>query len=650
MRRIAFLFCSLWILSSCAADSTVMDISGDWVLYRNQFIQSEVQSTESATGEQVSLNILDSIFRNQLSRYGSLKKSIELEAGRSYSLRVPEIYSASRIWINGVLLRQHGSLGTSVETSSPDYREDVIAFTPGSSRTEIIIEYTNFHYPNRSALGWIYVGDSQRIQAGYIRTLSVDYLVLGSLVVCFVLFLLLYLVNLQNKYNLYMSLFTLCAAVYVFTNSNIYFGRVLFGLDVSYMYRLNNLSSIWIFACILLFFSYLYPIEFNNRKTRFVLHAAAVISATLLLPLPLFNTLRLLFVFKAHIAVSGIIIVYSLVLTRKNKRPLSLLLLIFFFAYWAAMLVEFFLGVPSSMFLLLLISGMFVLVAIKRAETSTAIEEKQELNTRIREVFTQFVPLNILDSLGNSALMDRPPGEYYMQDCTMMLLDIRDFTKMSEGLSAEDNFLMINNFYEIVGYEVDRHKGFIESYGGDGVKAIFPESADDAAACALAISQKVSETSGIKIGMALHYGKVIFGTIGSDDRIQATAVSDVSRILSAIDHFESKMGVEIALTDEVCSRLKLDYTQLFLGRIILKNQTEGIELCQIIPPSFQLDPEFEALFNDGIRFVQARDYSRALDCFQKAHKIRDSHILTSFYIRQLKDHITAGDGLFVLKL
>lgn len=650
MRSLAFLFCSLWILSSCAVESAIMDISSDWLLYRNQFIQSEVKSTEPAAGELISLNILGSIFRNQLSRYGSLKKTMELEPGRSYSLHVPEIYSASRIWIDGELLRQHGKPGSTLETTHLDYREDVIAFTPGDSSTEIVIEYANFHFPSRSALGWIYVGDSQRIQAGYIRNLSVDYLVLGSLVVCFVLFLLLYLVNQQNKYNLYMSLFTLCAAVYVFTNSNIYFEQLLFGLNVSYMYRLNNLSSIWIFACILLFFSYLYPIEFNNRKTRFVLYATVIISASLLLPLPLFNILRLPFVFKAHIAAAGFIIVYSLILARKNKRPLSMLLLIFFFTYWAAMLIEFLLGIPSSTFLLLLISGMFVLVAIKRAETSTAIEEKQELNTRIREVFTQFVPLNILDSLGNSALIDRPPGEYYMQDCTMMLLDIRDFTKMSEGLSAEDNFLMINNFYEIVGYEVDNHGGFIESYGGDGVKAIFPESADDAVACALAISNKVSETSGIKIGMALHYGKVIFGTIGSDDRIQATAVSDVSRILSAIDHFESKMGVEIALTDEVCSRLTLGYPELFLGSIILKNQTDPVALCQIIPPSFQLDPEFAAFFSDGVRFIKERDYSTALECFQKAHKIRDTHILTSYYIRQLKDHITAGDGDFVLRL
>lgn len=650
MSRIIFILCSAWVLSACVAGYSGQDISEGWVLYGSQFIRSEANISELEPDTEISLTIRDAIFRNRLGAYGSLLQTINVEPGRSYSLHVPKIYSASRIWIDGELFREYGSLGTSVSTSRAYYREDVIPFTPWSNSTEIVIEFANFDYPHKSALGWIYVGETPEIQQRYMLGMSIDYLVLGCLVICFILFMLLYMVNLSNKYNLYMSLFTLCSAVYVTTNSNIYFAELFSRLDISYMYQLNNVSSVWIFGCILLFFKNLYPSEFNNRRTRYVLYAAVAISVLVFMPVPVFNALRLPFLFTLYIGVSGLTIVFSLVLASKMKRSLSLMLLLLFCVYWAALLIELLWGVPSSLLLLLLIIGMFVLIAIKIAETSRAIEEKQELNTRIRSVFTQFVPLNILDSLGNSALADRPPGEYSTQDCTMMLLDIREFTKMSEGLSAEDSFVMINNFYDIVGYEVDNHNGFIESYGGDGVKAIFAGAADDAAACALTISKRVSETSGIKVGMALHYGKVIFGTIGSEDRIQATAVSDVFRVLSAIDHFESKMGVEIVMTSNVRSQLQHGREELFLGAIILKDHNKPVDLYQIIPASLSLEADFAVLFKTGVRLVQKHDYRNALDSFEKAQQIRHSHLLTACYIRQLKNHITAGDGQFVLKL
>lgn len=654
MKYAVVLFISLFILS--CNNKNISKIEGEWNLYSNKFIRSE---NINAKPDKV-LNFPGSFFdtlNNNNHKYGSITKRIEVIPHRKYTLYISGINSASRVWVDNELIREFGVIGKRREDVKPLVQPSLVNFSPTKDRVDITIEFSNFHLREDLIFKWMILGDSFDILNLYLKHQSKDYFSSGMLLIISILFFLLFITNTKSRYSLYFSLFSLSYGIRSFLMEKVSIWSVI-PMSWELIYQFTKASELWALVFILQFFKELYPNELRNKFTHVLTIISLVFSLTPFIPLNIFSTYKFMFLFHSLVILTGNYFLMRLMLSVKRKRILAKLTFASLLLFSISTIIDILSnryalswGYVSAQAVILLVVTMCVLIAKERTSAISSINDKKNKNIKYRNIFTKFVPLEILKYIGNGELEDRAPGDFLVNPQTIAYIDIRDFTKLSQGLTPEENFIMINNFFKLVGSVVHENRGFIESYGGDGVKVVFPESTASAIKAAFAISDNIYESQRIKIGISIHVGNVVLGTIGSENRIQATSISRITRILNKMDHFNSKMGIEILVTDEVLSLVNLEDSQvLYLGTIKLKDEDDAINLYQLIPGDKPIDKMFRDAFENGVQMLKLRKYSKAYGFFKLANMYESSHKLSIYYINQLEVFLKLKQANFALAL
>ena len=225
------------------------------------------------------------------------------------------------------------------------------------------------------------------------------------------------------------------------------------------------------------------------------------------------------------------------------------------------------------------------------------IDETRSLNV----AYARFVPREFLELLGKSDVREVLLGEAVQRDMTVLFSDIRSFTSLSEGMTPRQNFDFINGYLERVGPIVRQYRGVIDKYIGDAIMALFanvPQDADDALRCAIGLQREVSALAAersaqglppIAVGVGLHRGTLMLGTIGESERMDGTVIADAVNLASRVEGLTKLYGAAILLTDETRDRLtdRTRFLLRFLGRVAVKGKQRGIglyEACDADPP------------------------------------------------------------------
>ena len=145
----------------------------------------------------------------------------------------------------------------------------------------------------------------------------------------------------------------------------------------------------------------------------------------------------------------------------------------------------------------------------------------------------------------------------------LMLFDLRDFTTLSDQLSPRAVLRLLNNYFDCVMPPVQKHGGEVVEIMGDGVLAIFnhgPErSAAEACNSALAAAteglaalaernRKHPETP-LQAGVALHYGTVSYGNIGSGNRLDFTVIGPDVNLTARIERFCRELDRDLIMSE-----------------------------------------------------------------------------------------------------
>ncbi len=153
----------------------------------------------------------------------------------------------------------------------------------------------------------------------------------------------------------------------------------------------------------------------------------------------------------------------------------------------------------------------------------------------------------------------------------LMLVDLRDFTLMTDNLSPRAVIRMLNDYFDCVFPAVHRHGGEILEIMGDGVLAIFQQeqSASPTEVCRAALQAAVEalhaiaaynrrELSGapvLQAGVALHYGTVSYGNIGSGERLDFTVIGPDVNLTSRIEQFCRQLDRTLIMSEAFADQL-----------------------------------------------------------------------------------------------
>lgn len=152
----------------------------------------------------------------------------------------------------------------------------------------------------------------------------------------------------------------------------------------------------------------------------------------------------------------------------------------------------------------------------------------------------------------------------------ILFADIRGFTAFSEALPPYDVIHVLNRYFNRVDKVISRNGGYINNYMGDGLMALFGvEDPTGAPFRAVKAGLEMLEAveglrpylqaqyrTNFRIGIGVHYGEVVVGTVGAAGKAALTAIGDAVNFASRIEAANKPAGTAFLISEEtyVCVR------------------------------------------------------------------------------------------------
>ena len=207
---------------------------------------------------------------------------------------------------------------------------------------------------------------------------------------------------------------------------------------------------------------------------------------------------------------------------------------------------------------------------------------------------------------------------------TVLFSDIRNFTRMSEGMTPADTFSFVNQYLGAMEPAISGHSGVIDKFVGDAVMALFPRRADDAVQGALDMIRRLETWNAkrgdrnkppVKIGIGLHTGSLMLGTVGARDRMDTTVISDAVNLASRVENLTKTYRVPLIITEATLLALHdpAGVSVRRIDRVLVQGKSQPVVLYEVLDahdlPARQAKQRALADFEKGELLYEARDFS-----------------------------------------
>jgi adenylate cyclase len=209
---------------------------------------------------------------------------------------------------------------------------------------------------------------------------------------------------------------------------------------------------------------------------------------------------------------------------------------------------------------ILLVTGVAAGFVARRLRNSfTRALESLEERTRILGVFGQHVSPQVVERL----VKGEAEAKSEQRDVCVMFFDIRGFTTFAEKRSAEEVVAHLNTIFDTAVAAVLENQGIVNKFLGDGFMAVFGAPIEQENPCANAVKaglevlervQRLQEDGRIgptRVGLGLHAGPVVVGTIGATQRKEYTVIGDVVNVASRVEALNKEFGSRMLVTEAV---------------------------------------------------------------------------------------------------
>jgi class 3 adenylate cyclase len=257
------------------------------------------------------------------------------------------------------------------------------------------------------------------------------------------------------------------------------------------------------------------------------------------------------------------------------------------------------------------------------------------------------VPNEFLSLLGHKSIVDVKLGDQVQQEMSVLFSDIRDFTTLSESMSPSDNFKFINAYLSRMESAIVENRGFIDKYIGDGIMALFSGSADDAVKAGIAMLRRLAEynqyrtKSGympIQIGIGINTGSLMLGTVGGQNRMDSTVISDTVNLASRLETLTKNYGMSLLISHETLARLQnpTEYNIRFIEQVRVKGKSKPVAIFEVFDGD---EPEIKegkqatkTIFEEGSLLYHQHSFREAEKLFNEVLIINPKDTVAQLYL------------------
>jgi adenylate cyclase len=221
-------------------------------------------------------------------------------------------------------------------------------------------------------------------------------------------------------------------------------------------------------------------------------------------------------------------------------------------------------------------------------EMARSLREKE----MIKHAFTRYVAREVVDEILKNPEQLALTGD--RREVTVLFCDIRGFTPVAERLNPEEVVLLLNEFYNLMIETTFKNDGTLDKFLGDGVMCIFgapiarPDHAMQAVRTAMDMQAGIAALSErfvregrapIAVGIGVSAGEVVAGTVGSEDRMEYTAIGDSVNLAARLESIAKPGQVLISqrTLDMIDDRIEVKA----MGAIRVKGKEEEVEVYEV---------------------------------------------------------------------
>ncbi|XDD48886.1 7TM diverse intracellular signaling domain-containing protein [Leptospira sp. WS92.C1] len=304
----------------------------------------------------------------------------------------------------------------------------------------------------------------------------------------------------------------------------------------------------------------------------------------------------------------------------------------------------------SAMEVILLSIALADRINIMKKEKEEAQQRTLEMQKILTESYARFVPKDFLASLGKESILDVRLGDQIQKDMAVMFSDIRSFTTLSEQMTPAENFNFINSYLKRMSPIIQKHNGFIDKFIGDAIMALFQKSVIDAVSAGIEMQKYLEEYNGyranrnydpIQIGVGIHSGSLMLGTIGAEERLEGTVISDTVNLASRIESLTKIYGSRIAVSESTVLEIKNDskFHFRFLDRVKVKGKQKPVSIYEILdsdqPEEFDLKLKTKPEYDQAVKFFHSDLFEDAKEYFNRVVKVHPDDKVAQFYLKRL---------------
>lgn len=261
--------------------------------------------------------------------------------------------------------------------------------------------------------------------------------------------------------------------------------------------------------------------------------------------------------------------------------------------------------------------------------------------------YSRFLSPSALSLLNKKSIFELGLSDNIEKEMTVMFCDIRNFSKISESLGPKKTFEFINNFLAVFSEPIHQHGGFVDKFTGDGIMAIFPESALNAVKAGLGMIQnlrtfKDERLQGIghnlNLGIGINTGRLVLGTVGSERFMQTTVFSDAVNISARLESYCKIIGVKIIIGQGTYLNLpeNLKAECRYLGKIQLPGKEQKVSAYECYSHLNSADKErlgkTAGNFKLGVEAFESEKYAEAATFFREVLQAFETDLVSKFYL------------------
>jgi adenylate cyclase len=248
---------------------------------------------------------------------------------------------------------------------------------------------------------------------------------------------------------------------------------------------------------------------------------------------------------------------------------------------------------------------------------------------------------------------------------TVLFSDVRGFTTMTEIADEKLLVKQLNEYFGEMVRLVHEHRGRLDKFIGDAVMAEWggleplssgPEAdARNAVATAVAMRRELARLNAdwkprglleLQFGIGLNHGEAIVGNLGSEEKMEVSAIGDAVNLASRLEGATKEYHVDLLIGEKVAPLVRGAFVVRTVDLLQVKGKTKPVEVFTVLGEraAETVEPAWLAPYERGVALYRKRAFAEAAECLATAVTLAPDDWLCAEYLRRCREYLAQPPG------